>query len=383
VGTDGGTGGTTGAGGTSGGTANAFVHPGIAFSRADLDLVKTNQNSDPWRATLTALKASAAASLTYAMQGPFTAANREAGNTAGWAEAGNDAQACYIQALLWYITGNATYATNAKNIINAWSSTLRSIGGADVELLAGVQGPLWAMAGELLANSGTSSGWAAADITRAKNMLTNIFLPTMVGFDPSDGANFSDSTVFSTMAIAVFTDNRTKYTEAYNAFVSSAGCPNDYSLLKNISASGQNVESGRDQIHTMSSIEMLAGTSETAYIQGNDTYSIGSYRMMLGSEFTYGYNLGNSVTWDASVYRCRPGFGPWTAISATGRGVPNAQGAVCNMVYRAYRRINQTATYTKQMATSMGNTMVGANPRNGWGNPFMADALLYNLGTGQ
>jgi hypothetical protein len=132
----------------------------------------------------------------------------------------------------------------------------------------------------------------------------------------------------------------------------------------------------------MSSIEMLAGTSETAYIQGNDTYSLGSFRMMLGSEYTYGYSLGNSVTWDPSVFRCRPGFGPWTVISATGRGVPNAQGAVCNMVYRAYRRINQTATFTKQMATAMGNTMVGANPRNGWGNPFMADALLYNLATG-
>ena len=362
--------------------ANAFVHPGIMFSKADLDLVKNNQNSEPWKSALTVLKATTAASLTYSMQGPYASIYRGSDNTTGWTQAGNDAQACYVQALLWYITGNQTYATNAKNIINAWSGTLTSIGGADGELLAGIQGPLWAMAGEILANSGTSSGWASADIVRAKNMLTNVFLPVMNGFDPDDGANFSNSCVFSTMCIAVFTDNQSKYNEAYNAFVSTAGCPNDYSLLKNIVSTGQNVESGRDQYHTWSSVEMLSGTAETAFIQGNDTYSLGSYRLMLGTEYCCKYNLGNTVPYDASVYRCRPGQGPWSTISSTGREVPTGQGSVCNMVYRAYKRINQTATYTKQMATAMGNTMVPANSRNGWGNPFIADAVLYNAAEG-
>lgn len=357
--------------------ANAFNHPGIMFTKADLDYVKNNQNTEPWKSALDALKATSSGSLTYTMQGPFTAIYREAGNSTGLVEHGKDAQACYVQALLWYITGNSTYATNAINLINAWSGTLTSVGGADVELLAGIQGPLWAMAGEILANSGDDSGWASSDIAQAKNMLTNIFLPAMDGFDPDDGANFSTSCVFSTMAIAVFTDNQVKFDEAWNAFISTAGCPNDYSLPKNIASNGQNVESGRDQVHSWSSYEMLSGTAEIAYNQGKDPYTLFSNRLLTGLEYWCKYNLGNTVPWDESVYRCRAGWGPWSEISSTNRGMPTQQGQVCNMVYRAYKRLGLTAVYTKQVAEAMGNTLVEANSRNGWGDPFIADALLY------
>ena len=360
---------------------NSFNHPGILSTKADLDLIKNNQTIEPWKSSLDALKATPAGSLSYSMQGPFSAIYRGSDNTTGWVQHGKDAQACYVQSLLWYITGNSTYASNAINIANAWSSTLTSVGGADVQLLVGIQGPLWAMAGEILANSGVDSGWASADITRTKDMLTNIFLPAIDGFSPDDGANFSTSCMFATMAIAVFTDNQTKFDATWNAFISTDGCPNDYSLYKNIASNGQNVESGRDQVHSWSSYEMLSGLAEIAYNQGYDPYTLGSNRLMTGVEYWCKYNLGNTVPYNTTVYRCRAGWGPWSQISSTSRGTPTEQGSVCNLVYRAYKRLDITAPYTKQVADAMGNIMVPANSRNGWGDPFIADALLYVLPT--
>ena len=360
---------------------NSFNHPGILSTKADLDLIKNNQTIEPWKSSLDALKATPAGSLSYSIQGPFSAIYRGSDNTTGWVQHGKDAQACYVQSLLWYITGNSTYASNAINIANAWSSTLTSVGGADVQLLVGIQGPLWAMAGEILANSGVDSGWASADITRTKDMLTNIFLPAIDGFSPDDGANFSTSCMFATMAIAVFTDNQTKFDATWNAFISTDGCPNDYSLYKNIASNGQNVESGRDQVHSWSSYEMLSGLAEIAYNQGYDPYTLGSNRLMTGVEYWCKYNLGNTVPYNTTVYRCRAGWGPWSQISSTSRGTPTEQGSVCNLVYRAYKRLDITAPYTKQVADAMGNIMVPANSRNGWGDPFIADALLYVLPT--
>lgn len=371
--------GSSGAGGAMDGDPDKptgpFVHPGLLSTMADLNVAKDNQAIEPWKSALAALKASPSASLTYEMQGPYPSISRGAGTVTGWSQHGNDATACYTQAVLWYITDNATYATNAKNIINAWSSTLVSIGGADVELLAGLQGPLWALAGEILAY--TNAGWADADITRAKTMLTDLFLPAMAGFDPDDGANFSTACIFSTMAIAVFTDNRAKFDEAWGAFISTSGCPNDYSLLRNIAPNGQNVESGRDQIHTWLSHMSLASAAEVAFHQGKDPYSLGSNRLQTGAEYWSKYNLGNDVPFDPSVYRCRPGWGPWSSISSAGRGVPTSLGSTSNMMYRAYKRIGLESPYTKQMAAAMGNRVAPPSPANGWANPYVADALLF------
>lgn len=353
-----------------------FTHPGILSTMDELNVVRNNQTAEPWKSALDALKASEPGSLSYSMQGPYSAVYRGSNNNEGWVQHGRDATACYVQALLGYITGNSAYTNNAIGIINAWSNMLNSIGGNDVELLAGIQGPLWAQAGEILAH--TNTGWASSDITRAKNMLTNIFLPPMDGFASADGANFSTTCMYATMAIAVFTDNQSKFDDAWNAFISTAGCPNDFSLYKNIAENGQNVESGRDQVHSWSSYEMLSGLAEIAYHQGYAPYTLGSNRLKTGVEYWCKYNLGDSVAYDESVYRCRAGWGPWPEISDTNRGVPTEQGSVCNMVRRAYERLGQSTPYTSQMADAMGNTIVGATPRNGWGAPFIADALLSN-----
>ena len=361
--------------------AKYFVHPGILFTQSDLDKVKTNQNSEPWKSALTTIKNSPSGSLNYAMRGPFPYVSRGGGPNGSdvrLTEHGRDAQACYTQAVLGYITGDERYTQKAITIINAWSRTLERIDGGEVDLVAlfsGIQSPLWAMAGDILAHTGTA--WAKDDILQAKGMLTNIFVPAIYNLSPENGANFSTSCLFALFAIAVFTENTALFDRAWNAFISTAGCPNDFSLLKNIGANGQNVESGRDQVHSWSSYEMLSGAAYAAFIQGKNSFELGDYRLKTGVEYWCKYNLGGTVPWDRSIYRCRPGWGPWNEISSVNRGIPDQQGSICNMVYRNYQRMGIDAPYTKEMADRMGNTIVEPNGRNGWGAPFILDHLLY------
>lgn len=357
----------------------SFVHPGILSTQAELDKVKTNRDKAPWKSILDSLKKSSSGNLNYQLQGPMhyvvRGKDRYGNNSIGWAQHGKDATACYVQALLGYVTENHKYTQNAIRIINAWSSTLDSIGG-DVVLLSGGQSMLWSMAGELLAH--TPTGWKAKDVQKAKDMLYKIFLPPLFDFSPENGANFGTSCIFSIMAMAVFRDDRALFQHAWDAFVSKDGCPNDFSLYRNIAPNGQNVESGRDQVHSWASYCFLGAAATIAANQGEETFGLGNNRLFVGFEYWCKYNLGEEVSFDTSVYRCRKGWGPWTRISEQGRGLPFIQGSVANMIVHAYHTRGFEMNYTKRVATKLGPTIAEPCPRNGWGSPFIADALLYN-----
>ena len=47
----------------------------------------------------------------------------------GCSASDSDGTAAYVQALLWYITGNQTYANNAINILNTYSEQLQGLCG--------------------------------------------------------------------------------------------------------------------------------------------------------------------------------------------------------------------------------------------------------------
>jgi hypothetical protein len=48
--------------------------------------------------------------------------------------------AAYYNAVLYTITGNETHAILATTILNAWSTTLTTIGGHDAQLAASLYG---------------------------------------------------------------------------------------------------------------------------------------------------------------------------------------------------------------------------------------------------
>ena len=117
--------------------AQTWTHPGIVVSQAQLDATRTayqNGNAVVVDQVNKAMNSSYG-SLSYTVQGPWSGGINQCGANSnpnnGCQEADNDSNAAYVQALLWYMTGNQTYANNAINIMNAYASNFRGYAGTN------------------------------------------------------------------------------------------------------------------------------------------------------------------------------------------------------------------------------------------------------------
>jgi hypothetical protein len=150
-----------------------------------------NQNQEPWASAYDKLSTSTQASLGYM---PSTWATGTLVTNGGLVWEGidgipddgggaliGDSEAAYTQALMWELTGNKTYATNAINIMNAWSSNLKVIGGANWYLVAAWSGSTFPLAAEIIRNNNTqySLGWTTASQQQFSAMLDNVYLPLL------------------------------------------------------------------------------------------------------------------------------------------------------------------------------------------------------------
>lgn len=128
----------------------------------------------------------------------------------------DDAVAAYAQARRWVVTGNSVHLTNAKNILNAWSSTLTGIQGkTNTQPSAGTSAkeqarlvtawavPFLCSAADILRNwpGGT---WAPADSAAFDDMLIDIVLPMM---DWSNIGNWSAAFAEARICIGVITED--------------------------------------------------------------------------------------------------------------------------------------------------------------------------------
>ena len=113
-----------------------LVHPGMLNSKAELDFIKKKikAGEDPWGSSFKLLQSDVHAKpewqpkpMADVIRGSYNNPNIGAGDL------GNDSQAAYIQALEWALTGKKQYAEKAIEILNAWSYTLKSISGSDMQ----------------------------------------------------------------------------------------------------------------------------------------------------------------------------------------------------------------------------------------------------------
>src|SRR5688572_14389488 len=96
----------------------------------------------------------------YKMKGPMEMVGRNP--TVGQTTYDSDANAAHQNAVMWAITGEKAYAEKAIEIINAWSSALKSITGRDAVLMAGLGPFKMVNAAEIVRY--TNAGWSEADI---------------------------------------------------------------------------------------------------------------------------------------------------------------------------------------------------------------------------
>jgi len=315
--------------------AKAWVHPGIVVSDPQLQAVRAayQANNSVIVDQVNKAKSSAYGSLTYTVQGPWPGGINQCGASSnpnnGCQEADNDSNAAYVQALLWFITGNQTYANNAIAIMNAYARNFKGYAGSNglscpsgtdcsnAPLQSGWDAEKWPRAAEIIryetTSSGAGSGWSAADISAFSNMLVRVYQPVIQNGSGVNG-NWDASMIDGVMQIAVFTENSTALANARTFWLgrvpdlfylsSVDGSTHAASPRGNPSWFGQSIfnsttnnvgqETCRDLRHMEDSISSTMLTAETDWIQGGELYTdttmsaedriVGSMNVMAGLE---------------------------------------------------------------------------------------------------
>ena len=293
-----------------------FAHLGMLHSRAELAFIKEKLTSgeEPWKSAWEQLRSAKGASLSYSPK-PTANVVRGARNKPdiGSSDMSNDAAAAYAHALQWSLTGEQAHATKVIEILNAWSGTLKSVGGHDAKLLIGMDGISFCNAAELIRH--TSDQWELADQKQFEQMLRDVFYHTIKDFHPTANGNWDASMIQTMMAMGIFLDDRAMFEKATNYFLSGKG---NGAITKYLNHFGECQESGRDQLHTQMGLGFLSCACEMAWKQGIDIYSAAENRLAIGFEYTAKYNLGEEVPYEP--FRSVEGRYTYNKISERSRG---------------------------------------------------------------
>ncbi len=283
-----------------------FVHPGVLVNRAQLDEIKRRVAAgvEPQKSAFEALKSSKFGALDYV---PTPRETVECGSNSrpdfGCKNEQADSEAAYAQALLWYITGNKTYAANAIKIMNAWSETLK--GGHtnnNGQVQASWTGDVFPRAAEIIRFS--NAGWSDSDVARFQNMLRTQFLPALIHGTCENG-NKELTISEALINIGVFLDDRAVFdhgvkmwrgrTPAYIYLKSDGpkpveppGCPPALWGNKGFVpefVEGLLQETARDSQHANMAFAGMVDAAETARQQGLDLYAEQGRRMMAALEY--------------------------------------------------------------------------------------------------
>jgi hypothetical protein len=116
--------------------ALGWVHPGILHSTADLARVKAYvaAETQPWYEAYQAFAADSHSSLSYSFTSacPVVTRDKTASLIVCMDQFASDSVAARQLALMWAITGTASYATKATTILSSWGSTLTIVNGSSL-----------------------------------------------------------------------------------------------------------------------------------------------------------------------------------------------------------------------------------------------------------
>ena len=328
-----------------------FTHPGLLNTKEDLERIAeaVKNREEPYLSGYNALIANS-----YAQIGTARAVGTiiRGGSGDNCALLYRDAHRAYLCAIRWKISGDTAYADCARDILNAWSGTLKSVGGnADRYLAAGLYGYELACAAELMRD------YEGFELERMQDLLIKVFYPMNEQFLYSSErgkdhnyahvmnywANWDLCNMASAAAIGVFCDRRDIYEKALNYYKFGAGNGSVFNAVPKVYEAseatlnmpvGQWQESGRDMEHTMMGVGLMAVVCEIAWNQGDDLYSWANNRFMYGAEYVAQYHVGQSVPY-TTYYWYSGANGTWSehAVLAGKGGVR----PVFEMIYNHYK----------------------------------------------
>ncbi|KAF3401401.1 hypothetical protein DPV78_005913 [Talaromyces pinophilus] len=310
-----------------------FIHPGLWHTHDDLERIRNGvlSGKEPWKSAYANFSVNAYSQANYTMKGPYSVLCR--GSCSNYTSFSQDVRAAYQNALMWYITKDQGHWDRATTILDAWGSNLTNIIGTDTSLLVGLEGDLFANAGEIMRWEGnwTEKGAAAIGSSGFSNQLYWLFARQSIIIGQ---ANYGMVSIKALLSFGVYLDDVQMYNYALNAYQNDlcAGLYGNYDP-----ATGQSAETGRDQQHAQGGIGWTAEAARVAQSQGTDLYSLGDNLLLKAAEYTAQYNLGEDVPYDEKFYRCEAILvnGPWSAPSPIGRGYQSSP-RVWDILYYQY-----------------------------------------------
>ncbi len=320
-----------------------FVHPGLLNSAKDLSRIKAAvaAKEEPIYSGYELFAKHSESQVDYVMKGPRETIGRGAGWTGpaqGIYDA--DANAAYQCAIQWCITGDKAYAEKSKQILNAWSATLKTIGGRDAVLGAGLGPFKMVNAAEIIRYS--NAGWSDAEIKQTEKCFKGAVYPVIKDFSPFANGNWDTAAIKTVIAIGVFCNDRDIYERGLRYYVNGAG--NGRLTYYVINEAGECQETGRDSQHSQLGLAHLGDASEVAWNQGLNLYAYADNRLLKGFEYTAAHNLGIAMPF--VEWMDRTGDNHYLQPSAPGR-----LRAVYEEIYNHYvNRMSLAAPYTQKAA---------------------------------
>lgn len=316
--------------------AAVFAHPGVLLNRAQLDFVKAKvaARAQPWAAAYDQMTASRYASLSRV---PAPRATVECGSYSnpnnGCTDEREDAIAAYTDALAWYLTGDARYATKSIQLMDAWSATIRNHTNSNAPLQTAWAGSVWPRAAEIIRY--TYPSWPNQD--RFATMLRTVYLPVVIPGIHSNG-NWELSMMEAAVGISVFLDDRASYDRAIARFllrtaaflyITADGAQPKYPPTGGIDTRAELIsywhnqstfvdglaqETCRDFTHTGYGIAAIAHVAETSRIQGGDLYPQLQDRLRHALGFHTKFENGTAVPANICGGTVTRGLGPVTEV---------------------------------------------------------------------
>ncbi|HEX4032560.1 MAG TPA: alginate lyase family protein [Terracidiphilus sp.] len=290
--------------------AQAMKHPGVLVSRRQLNFIKrqVKEKKGPIYGEYLKAVASPYGALDYKVLGPPETGIIDCGAYShpdhGCHAEDADASAAYLQAVLWWISGDHRYADNAIRIMNTYSRSLKNYTGANTHLQAAWSAEMWPRAAEIIRYS--HAGWKRGDVQTFSDMLTKVILPLIHDGARHNVGNWELSMIEGMTGIAVFTDDRALLVHAEEmwskrvpSYFYNAKLDGDHpkelvpetrkgwfgQTTFNESTNGISAETCRDLGHTGYSIAATMAAAETAHIQGDRLYESEEPRLMGALEF--------------------------------------------------------------------------------------------------
>ena len=304
-----------------------FLHPGISHTQGDIDRMRAMiaAEREPWKGMFERLLRDRWSSLDIEAEDRGDALRDEKAdfnNTIG-----RDGRRAHDLALIWKLTDDERYAKKAVEFLNA-NSHYKKVTWLGTAPLNSAKIILLIEAAELLRDY---PGWAAEDQARFRNMLVapECFIHWTRNFDAGRYGNQGLYAVRATMAAGIYLDDDKLYERALryvkgekhraddepyrsgpplqgyqiqendyfvewrweNKFGDEEDYQYDDQILHYVKPNGQCQESSRDQHHTFFGLHNLVAIADIAWNQGDDIFSYGDNRILLGLEWTYRYNL--------------------------------------------------------------------------------------------